>query len=89
MSHRCMVHELQRFPVLRKRIDDVTGIFLREGLQPSSEMMIGHIVDMEMDYINSSHPNFIGGSKVVKIAMMQVKSSKDVIVQKHKDVAET
>ncbi|KAM0016313.1 putative dynamin GTPase [Helianthus debilis subsp. tardiflorus] len=88
MSHRCMVHELQRFPVLRKRIDDVTGNFLRDGLQPS-ETMIGHIVEMEMDYINSSHPNFIGGSKAVEIAMKQVKSSKAATVQKHKDVAET
>nr|XP_043623837.1 dynamin-related protein 3A-like isoform X2 [Erigeron canadensis] len=75
MSHRCMVNELQRFPVLRKRMDDVIGNFLRDGLQPS-ETMIGHIVEMEMDYINTSHPNFIGGSKAVETAMQQVKSSK-------------
>ncbi|XP_024979384.1 dynamin-related protein 3A-like isoform X1 [Cynara cardunculus var. scolymus] len=75
MSHRCMVNELQRFPILRKRMDDVIGNFLRDGLQPS-ETMIGHIVEMEMDYINTSHPNFVGGSKAVEIAMQQVKSSK-------------
>ncbi|KAI7727977.1 hypothetical protein M8C21_002822, partial [Ambrosia artemisiifolia] len=75
MSHRCMVNELQRFPVLRKRIDDVLGNFLRDGLQPS-ETMIGHIVEMEMDYINTSHPNFVGGSKAVEIALQQLKSSK-------------
>ncbi|KVH93397.1 Dynamin [Cynara cardunculus var. scolymus] len=46
MSHRCMVNELQRFPILRKRMDDVIGNFLRDGLQPS-ETMIGHIVEME------------------------------------------
>ncbi|KAL7583115.1 dynamin-related protein 3A [Lactuca sativa] len=75
MSHHCMVNELQRFPVLRKRMDDVIGNFLRDGLQPS-ETMIGHIVEMEMDYINTSHPNFIGGSKAVETAMQLVKSSK-------------
>ncbi|KAI3815319.1 hypothetical protein L1987_14982 [Smallanthus sonchifolius] len=75
MSHRCMVNELQRFPVLRKRIDDVIGNFLRDGLQPS-ETMIGHIVEMEMDYINTSHPNFVGGSRAVEMAIQQVKSSK-------------
>ncbi|XP_076948522.1 dynamin-related protein 3B-like [Bidens hawaiensis] len=88
MSHQCMVHELQRFPVLRKQMDDVIGNFLRDGLQPS-ETMIGHIVEMEMDYINSSHPNFIGGSKAVEIAMQQAKSSRvSTSVQKHKDAAE-
>ncbi|XP_076897259.1 dynamin-related protein 3B-like [Bidens hawaiensis] len=88
MSHRCMVNELQRFPVLRKRMDDVTGNFLRDGLQPS-ETMIGHIVEMEMDYINTSHPNFIGGSKAVELAMQQVKSSKITSsVSRQKDAAE-
>ncbi|XP_057465658.1 dynamin-related protein 3A-like [Actinidia eriantha] len=75
MSHRCMVNEQQRFPVLRKRMDDVIGNFLREGLEPS-ETMIGHIIEMEMDYINTSHPNFIGGSKAVEMALQQVKSNR-------------
>ncbi|OVA01830.1 Dynamin central domain [Macleaya cordata] len=75
MSHRCLVNELQRFPVLRKRMDEVIGNFLREGLEPS-ETMIGHIIEMEMDYINTSHPNFIGGSKAVELALQQVKSSR-------------
>ncbi|KAK9077163.1 hypothetical protein SSX86_005499 [Deinandra increscens subsp. villosa] len=88
MSHRCMVNELQRFPVLRKRMDDVTGNFLRDGLQPS-ETMIGHIVEMEMDYINTSHPNFIGGSKAVELAMQQVKSSKiATALSRQKEAAE-
>ncbi|KAI3702240.1 hypothetical protein L6452_27969 [Arctium lappa] len=86
MSHNCMVNELQRFPVLRKRMDDVIGNFLRDGLQPS-ETMIGHIVEMEMDYINTSHPNFIGGSKAVEIAIQQVKSSR-VTIPRQKDAAE-
>ncbi|KAK4743253.1 hypothetical protein SAY87_001254 [Trapa incisa] len=70
--HRCMVNELQRFPVLRKRIDEVLGNFLREGLEPS-EIMIRQLIEMEMDYINPSHPNFIGGSKAVEIAQQQAK----------------
>ncbi|KAJ4880706.1 Dynamin-related protein 3A [Raphanus sativus] len=75
ISHRCMMNELQRFPVLRKRMDEVIGDFLREGLEPS-EAMIGDIIDMEMDYINTSHPNFIGGAKAVEAAMEKVKSSR-------------
>ncbi|CAN8276168.1 unnamed protein product [Cochlearia groenlandica] len=75
ISHRCMMNELQRFPVLRKRMDEVIGDFLREGLEPS-EAMIGDIIDMEMDYINTSHPNFIGGTKAVQVATQQVNSSR-------------
>ncbi|XP_059653227.1 dynamin-related protein 3A-like [Cornus florida] len=75
MSHRCMVNELQRFPVLRRRMDEVIKNFLQGGLQPS-ETMIGHIIEMEMDYINTSHPNFIGGSKAVEIALQQINSSR-------------
>lgn len=29
-----------------------------------------------MDYINTSHPNFIGGSKAVEMALQQIKSSR-------------
>ena len=42
-----MVNELQRFPVLRKHMDQVIGNFLREGLEPS-ETMIGHMIEMEV-----------------------------------------
>ncbi|RYR65890.1 hypothetical protein Ahy_A03g011818 isoform A [Arachis hypogaea] len=79
ISHRCMVTELQRFPFLRKRIDEVIGNFLREGLAPS-ETMIAHLIEMEvrqdMDYINTSHPNFIGGSKALELAAQQMKNSR-------------
>ncbi|KDP30000.1 hypothetical protein JCGZ_18767 [Jatropha curcas] len=88
ISHCCLVNELQRFPVLRKRMDEVIGNFLRDGLEPS-ETMIGHIIEMEMDYINTSHPNFIGGSKAVEIALQQVKSSRAVPLSlRQKDGAE-
>ncbi|GFP99441.1 dynamin-related protein 3a [Phtheirospermum japonicum] len=88
MSHRCMVNEMQRFPVLRKRMDEVIGNFLREGLEPS-ETMIGHIIEMEMDYINTSHPNFIGGSKAVEIALQQTKSSRIATMPRQKDTGDS
>ncbi|KAL0365228.1 UNVERIFIED_CONTAM: Dynamin-related protein 3A [Sesamum angustifolium] len=31
---------------------------------------------IKMDYINTSHPNFLGGSKAVEMALQQVKSSR-------------
>ncbi|KAL5562698.1 hypothetical protein UlMin_032445 [Ulmus minor] len=89
ISHRCLVNELQRFPVLRRKMDEVIGNFLREGLEPS-ETMIGHIIEMEMDYINTSHPNFVGGSKAVEIALQQVKTSRIPLpISRQKDGAES
>ncbi|KAK9677397.1 hypothetical protein RND81_11G140600 [Saponaria officinalis] len=85
MSHRCLANELQRFPILRKRMDDVINSFLRGGLQPAEEM-IGHIIEMEMDYINTSHHNFVGGAKAVEIAVQHMKASRaPVPIAKLKD----
>ncbi|PHT75560.1 hypothetical protein T459_19082 [Capsicum annuum] len=33
-------------------------------------------MEMQMDYINTSHPNFIGGTKAHEMALQQVKSSR-------------
>lgn len=75
ISHRCESHELQRFPVLRRQIEEVMSSFLREGLAPA-ETMICHLIEMEMDYINTSHPAFIGGNKAVEIATQHIRVSK-------------
>ncbi|XP_074579116.1 dynamin-related protein 3B-like [Curcuma longa] len=89
MSHCCLTSELHHYPVLRKHMDEEITRFLREGLQPA-ETMISHIIGMEMDYINTSHPNFIGGSKAVESAQQQVKSSRLVpSLPKLKDIADS
>ncbi|THG01234.1 hypothetical protein TEA_001788 [Camellia sinensis var. sinensis] len=76
MSRACEAMEIRRFPVLRRRLDEVMGKFLRDGVKPA-ERMIGNIIEMEMDYINSSHPNFIGGKKAMEEAMWKLRSSQD------------
>lgn len=76
ISHRCETYELQRFPVLRRRVEEVIANFLREGLAPA-ETMIWHLIEMEMDYINTSHPSFIGGSKAVEAALQHHRGAKE------------
>jgi hypothetical protein len=34
------------------------------------------VYSWQMDYINTSHPNFVGGSKAVDIALQQQRSAK-------------
>ncbi|CAN0878952.1 Dynamin-related protein 3A [Linum grandiflorum] len=84
ISHRCLANELERFPVLKKRMDEVIVNLLRDGLEPS-ETMIGHLIEMEMDYINTAHPNFIGGTKAVETAEQQVKSARAAVISRPKD----
>ncbi|KAG2691323.1 hypothetical protein I3760_08G004400 [Carya illinoinensis] len=74
MSRACGAVELQRFPFLRRRMDEVMGKFLRDGVKPA-ERMIANLIEMEMDYINSSNPKFIGGSKAIELAKQQLKLS--------------
>eukprot|EP00252_Welwitschia_mirabilis_P025369 TRINITY_DN7890_c0_g1_i2.p1 TRINITY_DN7890_c0_g1~~TRINITY_DN7890_c0_g1_i2.p1 ORF type:complete len:829 (+),score=169.72 TRINITY_DN7890_c0_g1_i2:397-2883(+) len=75
ISRTCKLADIERFPVLGRRLDEVVGKFLREGLGPA-ELMIRHLIEMEMDYINTAHPAFLGGSKAVEIALQQQKSSR-------------
>ncbi|XP_059461572.1 dynamin-related protein 3A-like isoform X3 [Corylus avellana] len=74
MSRACETTELQRFPLLRRRMDEVMGKFLRDGVIPA-ERMIENLIEMEMDYINSANPNFLGGTKAVELAKQEFKSS--------------
>eukprot|EP00249_Psilotum_nudum_P020336 c27659_g1_i8 orf=497-3082(+) len=88
ISHNCETYELPRFPVLRRRIEEVMSNFLREGLAPA-ETMICHLIEMEMDYINTSHPSFLGGNKAVEIALQQHRSSKvSALPNKSKEASE-
>ncbi|CAM0904934.1 unnamed protein product [Alopecurus aequalis] len=67
ISHGCLTSELQKYPILKRRMGESVSNFLRDGLRPA-ETMITHIIEMEMDYINTSHSSFVGGSKVVELA---------------------
>ncbi|XP_062097341.1 dynamin-related protein 3A-like [Humulus lupulus] len=73
ISHACEVNDLQRFPTLRRRMDEIMVKFLRDGVKPA-EKMIGDLIEMEMDCINYSHPNFLNGGKAVKLALEQLRS---------------
>lgn len=52
--------ELQRFGKLRERVVEVTNDLLRKCRTPTKQM-ITNLVCVEMSYINTSHPDFVGG----------------------------
>lgn len=77
-------NELTRFPVLRDRMTEVVHTLLRRCLGPT-QMMIANLVKIELAYVNTSHPDFIGGSQAV--ARLMGKAGKDN--SKRQQVAQT
>lgn len=60
--------ELSRFPTLQKRLATAVLEYIQSGADPADQM-IRHLVDCEHDYINTDHPEFIGGTRAVKVVM--------------------
>jgi dynamin 1-like protein len=58
------VTELKRFDSLREKIIDVVNNMLREFKRPTREM-IQDLISMEIDYVNTNHPDFIGGGSAI------------------------
>eukprot|EP00871_Galdieria_phlegrea_P003221 jgi/Galph1/38/GphlegSOOS_G4856.1 len=56
--------ELDRFQSLESRIGEVTSELLRKLKEPTSQM-VADLVDMEISYINTRHPDFIGGNRAM------------------------
>ena len=69
-------HELTRYPVLRDRILEVVSSLLRKCLLPT-QLMISNLVKIELAYINTSHPDFIGGSRAVAKLMERIGQDND------------
>jgi dynamin 1-like protein len=55
---------LNRFPNLRDRVVEVVSFLLKRCVGPT-QMMVSNLVKIELAYINTSHPDFIGGSQAV------------------------
>ena len=56
--------ELTRFPFLRDRMLEVVQNLLRRAVNPT-QLMVANLVKIELAYVNTSHPDFIGGSRAV------------------------
>lgn len=60
----CELPEMQRFTLLRDKMFDVVKIVLGRCLKPTKEM-ISNLIKCELAYINTNHPDFIGGSRAI------------------------
>eukprot|EP00957_Ditylum_brightwellii_P059594 4524603-Ditylum_brightwellii.AAC.1 len=71
MASQCEPTELTRFPKLRDRMVETVSGLLRRCVGPT-HLMVGNLVKIELAYINTSHPDFIGGSRAVAHLMDKV-----------------
>jgi dynamin 1-like protein len=59
--------ELHRFPDLRDRTIDCVYHLLKSCISPANKM-IANLIQIELAYINTSHPDFIGGKAAAGLA---------------------
>jgi dynamin 1-like protein len=57
-------HELARFPLLQERLMGCVQRMLKRQIEPCTTM-ITNLVRIELAYINTNHPHFLGGSNAV------------------------
>lgn len=70
--------QLIRFPRLRSGVVEVFQSLLQSRCEPT-KAYIQNLVNCELSYINTNHPDFIGGSKAVHMIMetMQLKKQQE------------
>jgi dynamin 1-like protein len=64
--------ELTRFPDLRDRTFEIVHQLLRDCMSPAQKM-ISNLIAIELAYINTPHPDFVGGKAAVTAAQQSRK----------------
>ncbi len=63
--------DFQRFPVLRERMNAVVMALIRKRL-PITNRMVEDLIAIEGAYINTNHPDFVGGTRAAYEAHMML-----------------
>lgn len=74
IAAQCEPMELSRYPNLREKIIEVVQTLLTRSVEPT-RLMVSNLIKIELAYINTSHPDFIGGSKAVANIIGKEKSN--------------
>jgi len=85
IASQCEPGELTRFPNLRDRLVEVVSGLLKRSVNPT-QLMVSNLVKIELAYINTSHPDFIGGSRAVAQLMRKLEKEKEMARNKARNV---
>ena len=71
----CLSHlrDFQRFPILRERMNAVVMGLIRERL-PITNQMVENLISIELAYINTNHPDFVGGTRAAYESYMMAQT---------------
>lgn len=67
------LRDFQRFPTLRERMNNVVMALIRKRL-PITNEMVENIIAIEVAYINTNHPDFVGGTRAAYEAYMMAQT---------------
>jgi len=66
--------ELMRFACLRERVIDVVNQLLQKCRAPTRDM-INNLIQIELSYINTNHPDFVGGGGAINSVFQKMAQS--------------
>lgn len=66
LTYQCELPEMSRFPLLRDRMYEIVLEMLKSCMKPT-QLMITNMIHIELSYINTSHPDFIGGKQALAL----------------------
>ncbi|KAF4614663.1 hypothetical protein D9613_003215 [Agrocybe pediades] len=69
------VQAFRRYPALRERFNAVVVNFFKQSMNPTTKL-VQDMVAMQACYVNTTHPDFIGGHKATAIVTERINASK-------------
>lgn len=72
VAERSQTSEISCFSNLRDRISDGVSELLKSSIEPAKDL-IRNVIQCELAYIKTSHPDFISGSKAVSESLEKLK----------------
>eukprot|EP00939_MAST-03C_sp_MAST-3C-sp1_P002903 g2903.t1 len=78
LATHCDCAPLRQYQDLYSRVNDTVHSLLKQRLGPTQQM-VGNLIKLELSYINTSHPDFIGGSRAVAKIMARMKLEEDAL----------
>jgi dynamin 1-like protein len=76
--------ELARFSRLRDSIAESTLKLLKHHKEPTTEM-VRSLIEMELNYINTWHPNFVGGKRALTAVVYQHQQEQQQLMKATQD----
>ncbi|KAG8217241.1 Dynamin central region-domain-containing protein [Butyriboletus roseoflavus] len=69
------IQAFRRFPALRERFNAVVVNFFKDAMNPTTRL-VTDMVSMQACYVNTTHPDFLGGHKAMGIVQDRLNANK-------------